>query len=58
MAALDLVVKGLADIMQQTRRASVTFTPISPASRPASQATSMLWVRAFWPKLVRYFSGR
>ena len=37
------------------RRASVTFTPISPASRPASQATSMLWVRAFWPKLVRYF---
>ena len=24
----------------------VTFTPISPASRPATQATSMLWVRA------------
>ena len=38
------------------RRAMVTLTPSSLASSPASQATSMLWVSAFCPKLVRYLS--
>ena len=56
VTALDLVVKGLADVMQQTGAAGqldidTQFTAI----RPASQATSREWLRTFWPKLVRYF---
>ena len=45
VAAFDLVVKGFADVMQQT----------GAAGQLASQATSREWLRTFWPKLVRYF---
>ena len=40
VAALDLVVDGLADIVQQ---------PSSAAIRPARWETSMEWLSTFWP---------
>lgn len=50
VAALDLVVNGLAQIMQQTGALAIaTSTPSSAAIRPAIWATSMEWFSTFWP---------
>ena len=51
VAALDLVVKGFADVMQQAGAAG----QLDIDTQLASQATSREWLRTFWPKLVRYF---
>ena len=50
VAALGLVVGGLADVVQQAAAPGEPCrqSPISSANMPAMKATSMLWRRTFW----------
>ena len=56
VAALDLVVKGLADIMQQTGAAGQLDIDTQLTGHQTGQPGHLERVlRTFWPKLVRYF---